>query len=82
MNSITADELKHISISASQTKRNRLCGTKKAGQYLIDQYKKKELVFQRSESFTKVPATSLNKKSREKLNDSENICLHRRLRET
>jgi hypothetical protein len=44
MNSITADELKHISISLPQTKwkeEKQALRDKKKGQYLIDQYKRR-----------------------------------------
>ena len=79
MNSITADELKtHLYIVASDEMEGRETGSagqKKAGQYLIDQYKKEGISFPKGATsfYQAVPAAFLNKKTRVKLNDSENI---------
>ena len=79
MNSITADELKtHLYIVASDEMEGRETGSagqKKAGEYLIGQYKKEGVSYPKGATsfYQAVPAEFLNKKTREKLNDSENI---------
>lgn len=79
MNSITADELKtHLYIVASDAMEGRETGSagqKRAGEYLISQYKKAGLSFPKGAKgfYQAVPAEYMNKNSREKLNDSENI---------
>lgn len=79
MNSITADELKtHLYIVASDEMEGRETGSagqKKAGEYLINQYKKEGLSFPKGAKsfYQRVPAEFMNKKYGEKLNDSENI---------
>ena len=79
MNSITADELKtHLYIVASDEMEGRETGSagqKRAGEYMIKQYKKEGLSFPKGATsfYQAVPAAFLNKSGREKLNDSENI---------
>ena len=79
MNTITADELKtHLYIVASDEMEGRETGSagqKKAGIYLIDQYKKNAVPFPTgaSDYYQKIPAAFLNAKSNENLSDSENI---------
>ncbi|RTY95145.1 M28 family metallopeptidase [Flavobacterium sp. GT3R68] len=79
MNSITADELKtHLYIVASDEMQGRETGSvgqKKAGQYLISQYKKDQISFPKgaADYYQRIPAAYLNKKRNENLPDSENI---------
>lgn len=79
MNTITADELKtHLYIVASDEMEGRETGSagqKKAGVYLIDQYKKNAIPFPTvaSDYYQKIPAAFLNAKRNENLPDSENI---------
>ena len=79
MNTITADELKtHLYIVASDEMEGRETGSagqKKAGVYLINQYKKDGISFPAAASdfYQKVPAAFLNAKRNENLPDSENI---------
>ena len=79
MNTITADELKtHLYIVASDEMEGRETGSagqKKAGVYLIDQYKKNAVPFPTgaSDYYQKIPAAFLNAKRNENLPDSENI---------
>jgi Zn-dependent M28 family amino/carboxypeptidase len=79
MNTITANELKtHLTIVASDEMEGRDTGSegqKKAGRYLISQYKKDEIPFPTGakDYYQKVPAEFMNQRSGENLNDSENI---------
>ena len=79
MNTITADELKtHLYIVASDEMEGRETGSagqKKAGNYLIDQYKKNGIPFPTpaTDYYQKIPAAFLNAKRNENLPDSENI---------
>jgi hypothetical protein len=79
MNTITADELKtHLYIVASDDMEGRETGSegqKRAGNYLIDQYKKNDIPFPKAAtSFNQpIPAAYLNAKRDEGLADSENI---------
>jgi len=79
MNSITASELKtHLYIVAADSMEGRETGStgqKKAGQYLISQYKKNNISFPKGATsfFQNVPAEALNKRYGDKLNSSENI---------
>ena len=79
MNTITAEELKtHLYIVASDSMEGRDTGSKgqkKAGKYLISQYKKNNITFPKGATsyYQKVPAEFMNKKYGEKLGDSENI---------
>lgn len=79
MNTITADELKtHLYIVASDEMEGRQTGSagqKKAGVYLINQYKKHTIPFPTGASnyYQKIPAAFLNAKRNENLPDSENI---------
>ncbi|RMA78366.1 M28 family metallopeptidase [Flavobacterium weaverense] len=79
MNSITADELKtHLYIVASDEMEGRETGSegqKKAGVYLIDQYKKDGISFPAAATnfYQHIPAAFLNAKRNENLPDSENI---------
>jgi Zn-dependent M28 family amino/carboxypeptidase len=79
MNTITADELKkHLYIVASDEMEGRQTGSagqKKAGVYLIDQYKKNAIPFPNgaTDFYQKIPSTYLNAKRNENLADSENI---------
>jgi len=79
MKTITADELKtHLYIVASDEMEGRETGSagqKKAGVYLIDQYKKNEVPFPTgaSDYYQKIPAAFLNAKRNENLSNSENI---------
>ena len=79
MNSITAAELQtHLYIVASDEMEGRETGStgqKKAGTYLIDQYKKNGIPFPTpaTDYYQKVPAAFLNAKYNENLPDSENI---------
>lgn len=79
MNTITASELKtHLYIVAADSMEGRETGStgqKKAGQYLISQYKKNNISFPKAATsfFQNVPAEALNKRYGDKLNSSENI---------
>ena len=79
MNTITADELKtHLYIVASDEMEGRETGSegqKKAGAYLINQYKKDGISFPTgaSDYYQRIPAAFLNAKRNENLPDSENI---------
>lgn len=79
MNTITADELKtHLYIVASDEMGGRDTGTeeqKKAGKYLIDQYKKEGISFPKEATdwYQKVPSEFMARGFAPKLNDSENI---------
>ncbi|RTZ00388.1 M28 family peptidase [Flavobacterium sp. RSP49] len=79
MNTITASELKtHLYIVASDEMEGRETGSagqKKAGMYLIDQYKENAISFptDASDYYQKIPAAFLNAKRNENLPDSENI---------
>ena len=79
MNSITAEELKtHLYIVASDEMEGRETGSegqKKAGVYLIDQYKKDGISFPAAATnfYQHIPAAFLNAKRNENLPDSENI---------
>lgn len=79
MNSITASDLKtHLTIIASDEMQGRdtgSAGQKKAGQYLIDQYKINTVPFPNgaTDYYQKVPASFLNAIRNQNLPDSENI---------
>jgi len=79
MNTITADELKtHLYIVASDSMEGRETGSagqKKAGVYLINQYKKNNVPFPKGAEnyYQPIPAAFLNAKRNENLGDSENI---------
>ncbi len=79
MKTITDSELKsHLTIVASDEMEGRETGTdgqKKAGKYLIDQYKLAGVTFPKGAEnyYQKVPADFMNKKYGENLSDSENI---------
>ena len=79
MNTITASDLKtHLYIVAADSMEGRETGSsgqKKAGQYLINQYKKNNISFPKGATsfFQNVPAEALNKRAGDKLNSSENI---------
>ena len=79
MNTITAGELKtHLTIVASDEMQGRDTGSKgqkKAGEYLISQYKKNQIPFPKGakDYYQRIPAAFLNAKSDENLPDSENI---------
>lgn len=79
MNSITASDLKtHLTIVASDEMQGRdtgSAGQKKAGQYLIDQYKINTVPFPNgaTDYYQKVPASFLNAIRNQNLSDSENI---------
>jgi Zn-dependent M28 family amino/carboxypeptidase len=79
MNSITASELKeHLYIVASDEMEGRDTGSKgqkKAGEYLISQYKSNNIPFPTGAEnyYQKVPAAFLNAKRDENLPESENI---------
>jgi Zn-dependent M28 family amino/carboxypeptidase len=79
MNTITADELKtHLYIVASDDMEGRETGSegqKRAGNYLIDQYKKNDIPFPKAATsfYQPIPAAYLNAKRDEGLGDSENI---------
>lgn len=78
-NTITTAELKkHLTIIASDEMEGRETGSegqKKAGRYMIDQYKADKISFPKgaSDYYQKVPAAFLNAKRNEGLPDSENI---------
>ncbi|MEZ7498183.1 M28 family peptidase [Flavobacterium sp. Arc3] len=79
MNTITANELKtHLYIVAADGMEGRETGSagqKRAGTYLINQYKKNKISFPKAANgfYQKVPAAFLNAKRNENLPDSENI---------
>ena len=79
MNTITSEELsKHLYIVAADEMEGRDTGTegqKKAGKYLIEQYKKNGISYppQASDWYQKVPSEFMAKGFSPKLNDSENI---------
>lgn len=79
MNTITADELKtKLYVVASDEMEGRDTGSKgqkKAGKYLIDQYKKNKISYPKGaiSYYQAVPAAYLNAKRNENLPDSENI---------
>jgi Zn-dependent M28 family amino/carboxypeptidase len=79
MNTITASELKtHLTIVASDEMQGRDTGSKgqkKAGEYLISQYKKNQIPFPKGakDYYQRIPAAFLNARSDENLPDSENI---------
>lgn len=79
LSSITADELKtHLTIVASDEMQGRETGSdgqKKAGKYLIEQYKKNGVTPPKGSEnyYQKVPASYLNAKYNDNLPDSENI---------
>ena len=76
---ITSNELKaHLTIIASDEMQGRETGSegqKKAGRYMISQYKKNNIPFPKgaADYYQKVPAAYLNAKSNDNLADSENI---------
>lgn len=80
--SITADELKtHLYIVASDEMQGRETGSegqKKAGRYLIEQYKKNGITAPKNDNnyYQPVPASYLNAKYNENLPDSENILAY------
>ena len=79
LKTITANELKkHLYIVASDEMEGRETGTegqKKAGRYMIDQYKKDHIGFPKGASsyYQPVPASYINAKKDLGLKDSENI---------
>ena len=79
INSITSPELKvHLSIIAADSMEGRDTGSegqKKAGRYLVEQYKKYGIPFPKGADsyYQKVPAAFMNKDSGENLPDSSNI---------
>ena len=79
INSITSAELKaHLTIVASDAMEGRDTGSegqKKAGRYLIEQYKKETIPFPigADSYYQKVPAAFMNQDSGENLPDSANI---------
>ena len=79
MNTITPEELStHLHIVASDEMEGRDTGTegqKKAGKYLIEQYKKNNISFpsEANDWYQKVPSEFMAKGFSPKLNDSENI---------
>lgn len=79
INTITATDLKkHLTIIASDEMGGRetsSAGQKKAGMYLIDQYKANKIPFPKGakDYYQIIPAAFLNAKKNENLADSENI---------
>lgn len=79
INSITASELKtYLTVVASDEMEGRDTGSpgqKKAGKYLIEQYKKMGIPFPKgaTDYYQHIPAAFLNAKRNENLPDSENI---------
>jgi hypothetical protein len=79
MNSITAEKLKtKLTVVASDEMEGRDTGSKgqkKAGAYLVDQYKKSKISFPKGATsyYQAIPASYLNAKYNENLPDSENI---------
>ena len=79
INTITAEELKkHLYVVASDEMEGRETGSigqKKAGEYLINQYKVNNIPFPKGAKnyYQNIPAAFLNAKRNENLPDSENI---------
>ncbi|OOG77982.1 M28 family metallopeptidase [Flavobacterium sp. A45] len=79
MNTITAEKLKNtLYIVASDEMEGRETGSKgqkKAGKYLISQYKKSKIAYPKGAQsyYQSIPASFLNAKRNENLPDSENI---------
>ena len=79
INTITSKDLiKHLTIIASDDMQGRETGSegqKKAGEYLINQYKSNAISFPigATDFYQKIPAAFLNAKRNENLPDSENI---------
>ncbi|WP_396171993.1 M28 family metallopeptidase [Flavobacterium sp.] len=79
LKTITSTDLKtHLSIVASDEMEGRETGSlgqKKAGNYLIKQYKSNKIPFPKgaTEYYQRIPAAYLNAKKNENLPDSENI---------
>jgi Zn-dependent M28 family amino/carboxypeptidase len=79
---ITSENLKtHLTIVASDEIGGRETGStgqKKAGNYLIDQYKSNKISFPKgaSDYYQKIPAAYLNANYNQKLPDSENIWVY------
>lgn len=79
MNSITAEKLKtKLTIVASDEMEGRETGSegqKKAGKYIIEQYKKSKIAYPKGATsyYQPIPAAYLNAKYNENLSDSENI---------
>ena len=79
INTITSKDLiKHLTIVASDDMQGRETGSKgqkKAGEYLINQYKSNAISFPigATDFYQKIPAAFLNAKRNENLPDSENI---------
>lgn len=79
MKTITAEDLKkHLYIVASDEMEGRNTGSKgqkKAGEYLIGEYKKNKISFPKKADgfYQKVPSEYMSKNFSPKLNDSENI---------
>ncbi|WP_309641379.1 M28 family metallopeptidase [Flavobacterium sp.] len=79
MNTITAEELKTLlTVVASDEMEGRETGSegqKKAGRYLIEQYKNNGIPFPKgaTDYYQHIPAAYLNAKHKENLSDSENI---------
>jgi hypothetical protein len=79
LKTITAAELKtHLTIVASDEMEGRETGSvgqKKAGDYLIKQYKSNKITFPKgaTDFYQRIPAAYLNAKRNENLPDSENI---------
>jgi Zn-dependent M28 family amino/carboxypeptidase len=79
INTITAADLKtHLYVVASDEMEGRETGSvgqKKAGEYIISQYKSNEIPFPKGVTnyFQKIPAAFLNAKGNTNLPDSENI---------
>ncbi len=79
VNTITPADLKtHLYIVAADSMEGRETGSpgqKKAGNYLINQYKKNGIAFPKAANsfYQIVPAEALNKRASDKLNSSENI---------
>lgn len=79
LNTITAEDLKkHLTIIASDEMEGRETGSpgqKKAGVYLINQYKENNITFPNGavDYYQKIPASFLNAIRNDKLKDSENI---------
>ncbi len=79
MNTITDKELKtHLYVVASDEMEGRETGSigqKKAGNYLIQQYEANKIPFPKGANsyYQNIPASYLNAKRNENLNDSENI---------
>lgn len=82
MNTITAEKLKTmLYVVASDEMEGRDTGSKgqkKAGKYLIDQYKKNKISYPKGANnyYQPIPAAYLNAKRNENLPDSENIWVY------